>query len=128
MRIGRLLWTLVATSCASAPLAPIALDCERSVAAERAPAPEGHIRPGVTVLGAVERPADYALTPGETAGDAITSARPTVLAHLTRVVLTRSCRGSTWRRVIDMRAVHEGRAPDVLLEHGDILFVPTSED
>ncbi len=91
--------------------------------ASLAPAP----RPGeprVAVLGQITRPGMIRFRPGLTVVGAIMDAGGlTPLGRLNRVEIDR---GHT-RIAVSLEAIVEGRAPDLVLAAGDVVFVPESD-
>ncbi|MCS6800104.1 MAG: polysaccharide export protein [Myxococcota bacterium] len=79
----------------------------------------------VSVVGAVDRPGTFPLTPGLTLVQLISQAGGfTPLAARSQVVLTRRNGMRTVRFRVDADRVTEGRAQDVPLQAGDLVFVP----
>jgi polysaccharide biosynthesis/export protein VpsN len=78
----------------------------------------------ITVLGQVQKPGSFPLTPGMTLIQAISLAGGlTSIANKDRVNLTRKLRDHTKTVVLSVDAITEGRAPDLLLQAGDQIYV-----
>lgn len=78
----------------------------------------------VTVLGQVQRPGSFPLTPGMTLVQAISNAGGlNAIANGERVNLTRKDRGSTTTVVLSFDSITEGRSPDIPLQAGDQIYV-----
>lgn len=79
----------------------------------------------VTLLGQVRKPGSFPLTPGLTLIQAISQAGGlTAVANGEQVRLTRNSKnGLTTTVVIDLTAITEGNAPDILLQPGDRVYV-----
>ena len=78
----------------------------------------------VTVLGQVQRPGSFPLTPGMTLVQAISNAGGlNAIANGDRVNLTRKERRSTTTVVLSFDAITDGRSPDLLLQAGDQIYV-----
>jgi polysaccharide export outer membrane protein len=78
----------------------------------------------ITVLGQVQKPGSFPLTPGLTLLQAISQAGGfTSIANKDRVNLTRQ--GKTGRKtvVLSVDAITEGRSPDLALQAGDSIYV-----
>ena len=79
----------------------------------------------VSVLGQVQRPGTFAYIEKLTLVQAISEAGGlNELAHSRRVKLTRKGPGGVGTYDVSIKAITEGRAPDILLQPGDIIFVP----
>lgn len=79
----------------------------------------------VTLLGQVQKPGSFPLSPGMTLLQAVSlSGGFTSLAHTTRVNLARTTGGETKTVVINVEEIYEGHAQDILLQPGDRLYVP----
>ena len=78
----------------------------------------------ITVLGQVQKPGTYSLTPGLGLLEAISLAGGlTALAKDDQVRLTRRTKPSAKTYVIDLDAILKGRAPNVPLQAGDSIYV-----
>jgi polysaccharide export outer membrane protein len=79
----------------------------------------------VTLLGEVQRPGSFPLTPGLTLIQAVSQAGGfTSIANKEQVHLTRAAKnGSTNTVVLDIGAITEGDAPDIPLQPGDRIYV-----
>jgi protein involved in polysaccharide export with SLBB domain len=79
----------------------------------------------VTVLGQVQKPGSFALTPGLTLIQALSLAGGlNAIANSDRVNLTRKNRNGSARTVVlSVEAITDGRSPDVPLQGGDQIFV-----
>lgn len=78
----------------------------------------------VTLLGQVQRPGSFPLSPGMTLLQAISlSGGFTSLAKTDQVSLTRKATGGTTTVVLDVEDIYEGRSPDIELQPGDRVFV-----
>lgn len=78
----------------------------------------------VTLLGQVQRPGTFPLAPGMTLLQAISLAGGlTSIAQVARVNLTRTSKKGTKTVVVNVEEIYEGRAPDVLLQAGDHIYV-----
>lgn len=79
----------------------------------------------VTLLGEVQRPGSFPLTPGLTLIQAVSQAGGfTSIANKAQVHLTRAAKnGSTNTVVLDIGAITEGDAPDIPLQPGDQIYV-----
>ena len=80
----------------------------------------------VSVVGAVDQPGTFPLTPGMTVLRAITTAGGfTALASQNSTVVTRhTADGERRRYVVRAGDVSEGQAPDFVLQPNDIIYVP----
>ena len=79
----------------------------------------------ITVVGAVSRPGSYPATNGLTAVQAISLAGGiTALASANDTLVTRKVDGKLERYKVAVRSVTEGRADDLPLQPGDIVYVP----
>lgn len=79
----------------------------------------------VSVLGQVQRPGTFAYIEKLTLVQAISEAGGlNELAHSRRVKLTRKGPDGVGTYDVSIKAITEGRAPDILLQPGDIVFVP----
>lgn len=79
----------------------------------------------VFVLGAVLQPRSVAYREQMSMVAAIASAQGTIpYAYLTRVAIVRGSLSQPKIAVVDYQAVARGKEPDVLLEPGDIVYVP----
>lgn len=79
----------------------------------------------ISIMGAVAKPGTYQLTTGMSLVQVIGNAGGlTPLARGSDAVLTRQVGGTRKRFRVDVEGITEGRAPDVALQAGDILFVP----
>ncbi len=78
----------------------------------------------VTLLGQVQKPGSFPLSPDMTLLQAISMAGGlTSIAQSTKVKLTRTTKTGTRTVVIDVDAINEGQAPDVPLQSGDRIYV-----
>ena len=79
----------------------------------------------VSVLGQVQRPGTFPYVEKLTLVQAISEAGGlNELAHARRVKLTRNGPSGVGTYDVSVKAITEGRAPDILLQPGDIIFVP----
>jgi protein involved in polysaccharide export with SLBB domain len=79
----------------------------------------------VSVLGQVQRPGTFQYAEKLTLVQAISEAGGlSELAHARRVKLTRQGPNGVGTYDVSFKAITEGRAPDILLQPGDIIFVP----
>ncbi len=79
----------------------------------------------VYVLGQVAKPGPYPFDGKMTVIDAVARAGGTTkLADPDRTLITRDKDGKQVRVVVNVASIGQGRAPDVLLQPGDIIFVP----
>lgn len=78
----------------------------------------------ITVLGQVQRPGSFALTPGMTLVQAISLAGGlNAIANGERVNLTRKDRQGTTTVVLSFDSITDGRSPDLPLQAGDQIYV-----
>jgi protein involved in polysaccharide export with SLBB domain len=78
----------------------------------------------VTVLGQVQRPGSFSLTPGMTLVQAISSAGGlNAIANGGRVNLTRKDEQGATTVVLSFDSITEGRSPDIPLQAGDQIYV-----
>ena len=78
----------------------------------------------ITVLGQVQRPGSFSLTPGMTLVQAISLAGGlNAIANGERVNLTRKDRQRTTTVVLSFDSITEGRSPDLPLQAGDQIYV-----
>jgi polysaccharide biosynthesis/export protein VpsN len=78
----------------------------------------------VTVLGQVQKPGSFPLTPGMTLIQALSLAGGlTSIANKDRVNLTRKVKNGARTVVLSVEAVTEGRSPDIPLQAGDSIYV-----
>lgn len=78
----------------------------------------------VTVLGQVQKPGSFPLTPGFTLVQAISMAGGfNSIANRDRVNLTRKTNGKALTVVVSVDAITDGSQPDILLQAGDTIFV-----
>jgi len=81
----------------------------------------------VSVLGEVEKPGTFPYVEALTLVQAISDAGGlTQIAHKRRIRLTRKTDLGPVTYEVSVKAITEGREPDLLLQPGDILFVPES--
>lgn len=79
----------------------------------------------ISVIGAVQRPGTFPMTSGLTAVQAISLAGGfTSIASRNDTVLTRRIDGELHRFRVPAEDITEGRADDVLVQAGDIIYVP----
>jgi protein involved in polysaccharide export with SLBB domain len=79
----------------------------------------------VSVLGQVQRPGTFPFVEKLTLVQAISDAGGlTELAQVRRVKLTRKGPGGAKTYEVSVKAITDGRAADILLQPGDIIFVP----
>lgn len=79
----------------------------------------------VSVMGAVDRPGTFPVTPGMTVVQAVSMAGGfTALANQNGTVLTRRTDEGVRRFAVPVRRISEGREEDVPVRGGDIIFVP----
>lgn len=79
----------------------------------------------VSVLGQVQRPGTFPYAEKLTLVQAISEAGGlNELAHARKVKLTRQGPTGVGTYDVSIKAITEGRAPDILLQPGDIIFVP----
>lgn len=78
----------------------------------------------ITVLGAVQKPGAFPLTPGLSLVQAISLAGGlTSIANKDRLTLKRRVKGGATTVVLSIDAITEGRSPDVPLQAGDSIYV-----
>lgn len=79
----------------------------------------------VTLIGEVQRPGSFPLSPGLTLIQAVSQAGGlTSIANKQQVLLTRAAKdGGTNTVVLDIGAITEGNAPDIPLQPGDRVYV-----
>lgn len=78
----------------------------------------------VTLLGQVQRPGSFPLSPGMTLLQAISlSGGFTSIAKTDQVTLTRKASSGTTTVVLDVEDIYEGRSQDIELQPGDRIFV-----
>ncbi len=78
----------------------------------------------VTVLGQVQKPGSFPLSPGMTLMQAISMAGGfTAIAQKSRVNLARVKDGKANTVVIDVEAIYEGNEEDIFLQSGDRIYV-----
>lgn len=78
----------------------------------------------ITVLGQVAKPGTFPFTTGLTLIQALSQAGGlTGIANLDKVNLTRRTSGGSRTVVVPIGQIMEGRAPDILLQSGDRIFV-----
>lgn len=78
----------------------------------------------VTVLGQVQKPGSFPLSPGMTLLQAVSMAGGfTSIAQKTRVNLSRSSQGKAETVVIDVEAIYTGSEQDIVLQSGDRIYV-----
>jgi polysaccharide biosynthesis/export protein VpsN len=78
----------------------------------------------VVVLGQVQKPGSFPLTPGFTLIQAISQAGGfNTIANRDRVNLTRKTAGQTRTIVLSVDAITDGSLPDIPLQAGDTIFV-----
>lgn len=78
----------------------------------------------VTILGSVQKPGSFPLTPGLSLIQAISLAGGlNAIANKDRVNLTRRTKGGRHTVVISVEAITEGRSPDFPLQAGDAIYV-----
>lgn len=81
----------------------------------------------VSILGQVNKPGNYELISSMSLVQLISSAQGfTRLAAQDQVILTRESAGQKSVRTVDLNKIMTGRAEDLRLEAGDIVFVPES--
>lgn len=79
----------------------------------------------VTLLGQVQKPGSFPMSPGMTLIQAISmSGGFTSIAQASRVSLSRTTQGKVITVTIDVAAISEGRAKDIALQPGDRIYVP----
>lgn len=78
----------------------------------------------VTVLGQVQRPGSFRITPGMTLLQALSmSGGFTSIAHKQRVNLTRIQDGKAETVIVNVERIYEGTSPDIVLQSGDSVYV-----
>lgn len=78
----------------------------------------------VTVLGQVQKPGAFPLSPGMTLVQALSMAGGfTSIAQQSRVNLARNAEGKASTVVIDVEAIYEGNEQDIVLQSGDRIYV-----
>jgi polysaccharide biosynthesis/export protein VpsN len=78
----------------------------------------------ITVLGQVQKPGSFPLTPGMTLIQALSLAGGlTSIANKDRVNLTRKSKDGARTVVLSVDAITEGRSPDLPLQAGDHLYI-----
>jgi len=78
----------------------------------------------VTVLGSVQKPGSFPLSPGLSLLQAISQAGGlTSIANKDRINLTRRSKSGASTVVISIDAITEGRSPDIPLQAGDSIYV-----
>jgi polysaccharide export outer membrane protein len=78
----------------------------------------------ITVLGQVQKPGSFPLTPGLSLIQAISLAGGlNAIANKDRVNLTRRTKGGRHTVVLSIEAITEGRSPDLPLQAGDAIYV-----
>ncbi len=78
----------------------------------------------VTVLGQVQKPGTFPLSPGMTLLQALSmSGGFTSIAQQSRVNLARNAQGKSNTVVIDVEAIYEGKEQDIMLQSGDRIYV-----
>ncbi|MEZ4224094.1 MAG: polysaccharide biosynthesis/export family protein [Polyangiaceae bacterium] len=78
----------------------------------------------VTVLGQVQKPGSFPLTPGMTLIQAVSLAGGlTSIANKDRVNLTRRTKSGTQTVVLSVDAITEGRSKDIPLQAGDSIYI-----
>ena len=78
----------------------------------------------ITVLGQVQKPGSFPLTPGLTLLQAVSQAGGfTSIANKDRVNLTRQSKGGRKTVVLSVDAITDGRSPDLHLQAGDSIYV-----
>lgn len=78
----------------------------------------------VTVLGQVQKPGSFPLSPGMTLLQAISMAGGfTSIAQKSRVNLARSSDGESNTVVVDTEAIYNGDSTDIVLQSGDRIYV-----
>lgn len=78
----------------------------------------------VTVLGQVQKPGSFPLTPGFTLVQAISTAGGfNSIANRDRVNVTRKAGSNSRTAVVSVDAISEGSQPDIPLQAGDTIFV-----
>ena len=78
----------------------------------------------ITVLGQVQKPGSFPLTPGLSLLEAISLAGGfTAIAKSSQVRITRKTKGVATTYVVDVDAIFDGEAPNVPLQAGDSIYV-----
>jgi polysaccharide biosynthesis/export protein VpsN len=78
----------------------------------------------ITVLGQVQRPGSFPLTPGMTLVQAISNAGGlNAIGNGERVNLTRKDKQGTTTAVLSFDSITDGRSPDIPLQSGDQIYV-----
>jgi len=78
----------------------------------------------ITVLGQVQKPGSFLLSPGMTLLQAVSMAGGfTSIAQKNRVNLTRVNEGKTETVVVNVELIYEGSSDDILLQSGDSIYV-----
>lgn len=78
----------------------------------------------ITVLGGVQKPGAFPLTPGLSLLQAISLAGGlTSIANKDRLTLRRKIKGGATTVVVSIEAITEGRSPDIPLQAGDSIYV-----
>jgi len=78
----------------------------------------------VSVLGQVQKPGTFPLSPGMTLVDAISQAGGlNAIANRDRVSITRRTKGGTRTALISIAAITDGQSPDIPLQAGDQIYV-----
>jgi polysaccharide export outer membrane protein len=78
----------------------------------------------ITVLGQVQKPGSFPLTPGLSLIQAISLAGGlNAIANRDRVNLTRRTKGGRHTVVLSIEAITDGRSPDLPLQAGDAIYV-----
>jgi polysaccharide export outer membrane protein len=78
----------------------------------------------VTILGQVQKPGSFPLSPGMTLLQIVSMAGGfTSIAQKSRVNLSRMKEGKAHTVVIDVEAIYEGTAEDIFLQSGDRIYV-----
>ena len=81
----------------------------------------------VYVVGNVYHPSSFALTKGLTVTRAIATAGGTLAASKSYARILRPSEGVSKELQVDLHAIASGKAPDMMLEPGDIVDVPLSQ-
>jgi polysaccharide export outer membrane protein len=78
----------------------------------------------VTILGQVQKPGSFPLSPGMTLVQAVSVAGGfNAIANRDRINITRRTQGGTKTVVVSFDAINEGSAPDIPLQAGDQIYV-----
>lgn len=78
----------------------------------------------VTVLGQVQKPGSFPLSPGMTLLQALSmSGGFTSIAQKSKVSLSRTSEGKANTVLVDVEVIYEGREQDILLQSGDRIYV-----